>query len=199
MKVGIIWRPEPSRMDAFDEVMEFYRGIGFDIALIDSGDPVFNRSASRNAAVEAGCTVISDADCIPDKTPLLEAIRDIDDSAVHLPYTSCETFHPNGTIAGRFTFTCGGCYVTTRDAWFAPGGQDERFAVWAPEDFAYRMAHETLIGPMVRHAGILKARGHDRPPKSGPDYEAAVALYRRYEAANGNREAMEELVRDARR
>ena len=162
--VGVIWRETPDRIPAHSQVTDFYRSLGYEIQHFDSGHNNFNRAASRNLAVAAGATVIGDADCIPEPSALGEAVRDVGASAVHLPYTSCITYYPNGEPAGQFDFTCGGTYVTTPQAWFAIGGQDERFTLHGPEDFAFRIAHETLLGPMRRHAGILHSLGHLRDP-----------------------------------
>jgi len=204
--VAVIWRPTPDRIPAYGKVWQFYRPLEFIHGLqwktFDAGGPSFSRAASRNAAVRyaqsAGFSrlVITDADCIPEKNALLEAVAEADDTAVHLPYTSCTTYHPDGRKAGNFSFTCGGCYVTTPAAWWAAGGMDENFTGWAPEDFAFMLAHETLVGPMIRHNGVLKSLGHELDPsrQQQETLDAGTQRYRLYEKAHHNPDMMRALV-----
>lgn len=187
-------------MTAFRQTVDFYLSIGADIEFFDSGHKPFNRAASRNLAVraaqEAGFTrvVISDADCLPQESALLEAWSSTL-PGVHLPYTSCIVHDPAGYPIGEFGFTCGGTYITTPEDWFVTGGQDERFTAWSPEDFAFKMAQDTLNTPMVRHEGVLKSLGHERDPNRHTDAETdpLVMLYRNYERANGNPDLMRDL------
>jgi hypothetical protein len=199
MYVAMIWRPTPDRMSSFHRAMEFWSLLG-DVEFFDSGHTLFNRAASRNKAVrravELGVDklVVTDADCIPEMIALTGAYEAADDSAVRLPYTACNVRSQYGEDLGTFTFTCGGVYVTTPTDWFSAGGQDEAFDRWAPEDFAFMLAHETLRGPMGRHNGILLSLGHGDPEKhADSETDPNVALYREYEAANGNPDRMREL------
>lgn len=198
--VAMIWREHPSRVRAFGIATAFWRQVGA-VMLFDSGHGVFNRASSRNMAVrwaqEHGVDrlVVSDADTICDIHSVQEALEQADDSAVHLPYTVCRVFNEQDELAGEFTFTCGGVYVTTPTAWFAVGGQDERFTKWAPEDMAFNLAHETLAGPMRRHDGAIASLGHARDEHRHSDDETdpLVQLYRQYEAAHGNVDRMRAL------
>lgn len=200
MFVGIIWRESADRISAFRQTVDFYLTIGADIHFFDSGHHPFNRAATRNLAVrtaaQAGFSrlVVSDADCIPEERALLEAWSSAV-PGVHLPYTDCIVHDAAGYPLGQFGFTCGGTYVTTPEDWFSTGGQDERFDRWGPEDFAFKMAQDTLNTPMVRHEGTLRSLGHERDNDRHTDSEAdpLVMLYRRYEKANGHREAMRVL------
>jgi len=200
MFVAMIWRPTPDRMSAFHQAMEFWSLVG-DIRYFDSGHEPFNRAASRNLAVRTAAElgherlVVTDADCIPDFDALSAAWEAADDSSVRLPYTACNVRSPQNADMGTFTFTCGGVYVTTPDAWFAVGGQDERFDRWAPEDFAFSLAHQTLVGrPMARHDGLLLSLGHGEPDRhADAETDPNVALYRLYENANGDKERMRSL------
>lgn len=200
MFIGMIWRPTVDRHRPFMIANEFWNQLGT-IRYFDSGHEIFNRAASRNLAVQAAAAagetklVITDADTIPDHHAVTEAWRTADDTAVHLPYTSCQVLDVDDTVMGEFSFTCGGVYITTINAWNAVGGQDERFTKWAPEDFAFKMAHETLAGPMIRHNGVLLSLGHNRDQHRHDDTETdpLVQLYRSYEHANGHPEQMREL------
>jgi hypothetical protein len=203
---AVIWRQTPDRLPAYDRVWKFYRALDFvqaiTFATIDSGHEPFNRAASRNLAVREAQrrgfskVIISDADCLPELEPLLQAVHEANDEAVHLPYTTCTTHMPDGTVAGTFDFTCGGTYVTTPAAWWAAGGQDEGFTGWAPEDFAFMLAHETFLGPMRRHDGVLTSLGHNLDPSRAHQetLDAGTNRYRLYEAAHHHPEMMRKLV-----
>ena len=198
--VGMIWRPTPGRAVSHARALEFWSRFGV-VRYFDSGHVPFNRAASRNLAVRTAEAeghdrlVVTDADCIPDVSALIAAVGRADSAAVHLPYDVCRVFDVNDVIVGEFGFTCGGVYVTTPAAWFSAGGQDERFTVWAPEDMAFKLAHDTLLGPMVRHHGVLTSLGHERDEyrHTDTDDDPMVQLYRQYEHANGNVTAMMQL------
>lgn len=201
MFIGMIWRPTPDRTDAFNQARAFWDQLG-PVRFFDSGHPAFNRAASRNLAVKAAenagetKAVITDADCVPDRLAVLDAYSKADDDYIHLPYTVCNVHGIDGTVLGQFDYTRGGVYVTTTKAWWGLGGQDERFTKWAPEDFAFSIAHQTLYGrPFERHTGFLQSLGHLKDPNRHEESEddPLVQLYRRYEAACGDREAMEAL------
>lgn len=202
MFVGIIWRPTPDRHPAFTRVFEFWKRLEAEVRFFDAGGDHFQRAASRNLAVRMGekaghqKLVIADADCIPDNTALQEAWAEVDDTAIHLPYTTCITHTADGVPIAEIPFTCGGVYVTTAQAWRSIGGQDERFTKWAPEDMAFSLAHETLLGKsLVKHPGKLLSLGHQADPNRHEDseYDDHVQLFRRYEHARGDRAAMESL------
>lgn len=200
MFIAMIWRPQPSRERSFAFATEFWASMGT-VRHFDSGHTPFNRAASRNMAVKWAAEnghsklVITDADTIADHTAVIEAWNQADDSAVHLPYDLCRVFNAADQIVAEIPWTCGGIYVTTPHAWWAVGGQDERFTKWAPEDMAFKIAHETLIGPMVRHHGNLASLSHDPDPNRHADSESDpnVQLYRSYQAAEGDREAISTL------
>src|SRR6478752_7980049 len=78
--VVIPWRPQPSRLDAFDRVLAWYEGHLPDVSVrtVDSGDEAFNAARCRNLAVAAvdedDVVVLNDADTLPEREPLLRAI-----------------------------------------------------------------------------------------------------------------------------
>lgn len=140
----------------------------------DSDFPSFNLAAARNAGVrlaqEAGCgtVVVCDADSIPEAGPVHAAIEDATDGLLHLPYTRLISLNPRGTrdylrgrsASGRHVLldwedSVGGIYVSTPEAWFRAGGQDERFVEWGCEDTAFKLACDKRLGLTVRHPGAL--------------------------------------------
>ncbi len=215
MLVVMPWRETPDRLPAFRLAVQHWEAQGFEVEPVDSGHKNFNLAASRNAGVrlieELGqdVAIISDADTFGDVESVYEAIDAARSSgSVHLPYTHYRSLGIDGTrqlesglppercIYFPVDIACSGIYVSTPETWWSIGGMDERFTVWAPEDWAFRLAHETLIGPEVRHNGHAYAMYHfDQPSKAhGPEYAACVDLYQRYTSAHMNIEAMQLVI-----
>ena len=209
----IPWRPQPSRLAAYDATVDWYRSNLPEaiVTIVDSDDQIFTLSRCRNlgvAGADDDVVIINDADTVPELSPLLEAISAARvDGLVHLPYTDYRWLGAAGTAqfaAGRelsecdyelVVGACSGVYVTTADAWWAHGGQDERFQGWGFEDAAWYLAHETLLGrPPQRHAGRVYAQHHAAEARHGEQYEANRALMERYRAASGNTELMRQVV-----
>ncbi|BDI23605.1 hypothetical protein [Herbiconiux sp. L3-i23] len=212
--VCIPWRPQPSRIDAFERVQEHYRRVlpGASIVPLDTGHVPFNLAACRNEAVrrfgaDGGVVVLTDADTMPEEEPLLAAIDGARTSGrVHLPY---DEYHWLGS-AGSAQFAggvplaaceyelvrgaCSGVYVTTASTWAAHGGQDERFRGWGYEDAAWNVAHTTLLGAPIRHTGSVYALHHVAETRAGVHFDANAALMERYRAASGDPSAMASLL-----
>jgi hypothetical protein len=197
IQVGIPWRPHPSRIDGFANTFGWYQEHGFSVVVGE--DPAheserFNLSATRNWLAREKLTsdvfVISDADTIPELGALEEAVAGARaDGLAHLPYhlyQNEEGFIPDATS---------GVYVFTRAAFEATNGFDPRFIGWGYEDRAWRLANLTLHGPIVRHAGLAIAAGHDAAERDrvSPNRD----LYKLYERAYGDVTAMLELVKHA--
>jgi hypothetical protein len=216
--VLIPWRPQPSRVPAFDTVVAWYRGVfgDVDIRTIDSEDEVFNLARCRNLGIALvgnpdQVVIINDADTIPEREALLEAVHGAATSGrVHLPYDEYRWLGAEGTAqvtAGsdldRASFelvrgACSGVYVTTPATWWAHGGQDESFRGWGFEDAAWYLAHETLLGEAPRrHSGRVYALHHEAAPREGEQYEANARLMDEYRAASGDADAMRQLVESA--
>jgi hypothetical protein len=213
--VLIPWRPQPSRLAAFDAVASWYRENipGAEIRAIDSPDKVFNLSRCRNIGV-AGIldphqvVIISDADTLPELAALERAIEGARTSGlVHLPYDEYHWLGAAGTAqyaAGLplaecdfelVRGACSGIYVTTPATWWAHGGQDEIFRGWGYEDAAWYLAHTTLLGAEpVRSAGRVYALHHEAQPRTGAQYDANAARMDEYRAAALNPDAMRVLV-----
>jgi hypothetical protein len=215
LTVLVPWRPQPSRIEAFEALQAWYARHLPDavIRTMDSDDELFNLSACRNLAIasvddENEVVVINDADTVPELGPLLQAIEAAATSnLVHLPYDRYHWLGATGTaqfLAGTEPENCdyelvigarSGVYVTTPKTWWSHGGQDERFRGWGFEDAAWYVAHETLLGETpVRHAGAVYALHHETQLREGPQYDLNAALMDRYTASAASREAMAQLV-----
>lgn len=216
LTVVLPWRPQPSRVAAFEEVRDWYAANlpEAEVVTVDSGDEPFNLARCRNVGVaqaaESGAdvVVIGDADTVPQQAPLREAIAAARTSGrVHLPYTAYHWLGRAGTAAFRagtpleecefelVRGACSGVYVTTPETWWRHGGQDERFRGWGFEDAAWYVAHETLLGaPPERHEGSVFALHHETQLREGPQYDLNAALMQRYRDAADSPESMRALV-----
>ncbi|WP_156155623.1 hypothetical protein [Frigoribacterium sp. MEB024] len=212
--VVLPWRPQPSRVAAFEVVRDWYADAlpEAEIRTIDSPDPVFNLAQCRNLGVaglaDDEVAVIGDADTLPQREPLLAAIEAARTSGrVHLPYTEYHWLGRDGTAqaaAGtpleRCDFelvrgACSGVYVTRASSWRSHGGQDERFRGWGFEDAAWYLAHTTLLGEAPRrHEGMVFALHHQAEVREGPQYDANAALMQRYRDAAVGADAMRAVV-----
>ena len=203
--VAIPWRAQPDREYAYDVTTARYRELLPEalIVNVDTRHDPFCLAACRNEGVRTAealgydVVVLADADTLPEQGPLLAAIEGARTSGrVHLPYTEYRSLRADGTsqyqagtaldLCNHFTVpaACSGVFVATPDTWWSVGGQDERFRGWGMEDVAFLIAHRALLGAeLVRHAGRVYALHHESATKHGPQYEANVALYRRYLAA----------------
>ena len=215
LSVLVPWRPQPSRIEAFEALKAWYARHLPEavIRTFDSDDELFNLSACRNIAIssiddENEVVVINDADTVPELAPLREAIADAAASnLVHLPYDRYHWLGAAGTaqfLAGAEPEDCefelvigarSGVYVTTPKTWWSHGGQDERFRGWGFEDAAWYVAHETLLGEAPRrHPGAVYALHHETQLREGPQYDLNAGLMDRYTASAESREAMAQLV-----
>lgn len=214
--VAIPWRAQPDRVYAHEIVTAHYRRIlpDADIIDVDTDHDPFNRAAARNRAVRIAensgydVVVIGDADTLPEAAPLREAIEAAPtETRIRLPYTEYRSLRADGTrqyLTGTplpdcnhltVNVACSGVLVTTPATWWTCGGQDERMAVWSPEDIALLVAHRTLLGAeFARHNGRVYSLHHNAPQRPGLEYDAAVELYHRYLDAAGDPVAMRELI-----
>ena len=215
LSVLVPWRPQPSRLEAFEALTGWYARHLPEAVIhtFDTDDELFNLSACRNVAIssiddENEVVVINDADTVPELAPLLAAVEDASCSGlVHLPYDRYHWLGRSGTaqfLAGTEPADCdyelvigarSGVYVTTPATWWSHGGQDERFRGWGFEDAAWYVAHETLLGEAPRrHHGAVYALHHETQLREGPQYDLNAALMDRYNDAASSREQMAQLV-----
>ena len=216
--VVVPWRPAPSRVPAFEFVLDWYRRYlpDFQVRTVDTDDDVFVLAACRNRGIAAvdpdEVVVVCDADTLPEPDALREAVGAARTSGlVHLPYTQYRWLGKEGDAQLRAGVpaeecehdlvigACSGVYVTTPRTWESHGGQDERFRGWGFEDAAWYLAHEALLGaPPVRHEGRVYALHHAAEVRAGARSEANAALMERYRAAAGDPVAMAQLVAGSR-
>lgn len=169
--------------------------------LVVDVDGEFSRARVRNEAVrraESGVVVLCDADTLPEKQPLLNAIAGAaQDGRLHLPYTRYRALSPEGTLAvyargvdpldapvtEESRRPIGGVWVISTDAWWAAGGMDENFVGWGFEDDSFFTAANILLGETVRHEGAISHLHHT------PAANLQSAGYRR------NRQRYQQYVR----
>jgi len=178
--------------------------------LVDTDHEKFNLAACRNRGVveaEHDTVVVADADTIPDLAALVTAINTVaQGDTTHLPFRTARFIDGRATqrvLRGvraisqpgyEHPFHYGSLMVTTKDIWARHGGQDERFIGWGYEDWAWKLAHDTLIGPVTIHEGRLICLHHEPAPKGQDILSVGEDLYARYQAASGDRDAMTHLV-----
>lgn len=181
--------------------------------LVVDVDGEFSRARVRNEAVRragSGVVVLCDADTIPEKQPLLDAIAGAaQDGRLHLPYTRYRALSPEGTLAvyargvhpadapveEESRRPIGGVWVISVDAWWQAGGMDEQFLGWGFEDDAFHAAANILLGETVRHEGAITHLHHTSAanPRS-TQYRANRARYQQYSRARRDPDAMRALV-----
>jgi glycosyltransferase involved in cell wall biosynthesis len=148
-------------------------------AVFDSHHSDFNRSASRNLAInqnsDADVVVLCDADSIPEKEPLRDAIYGAQtDGLVHYPFDTVNQLTMTSTrrvgtvplsalrVMQRYGPSEGGCWVLRPETWWKAGGMDERISGWGQEDRAFQLTNHLLVGKPVIHPGNLYCLWHDR-------------------------------------
>lgn len=211
--VVIPWREQPSRRYAKNIVTDWYaeQFPNFMVALVDTDDTPFNLAACRNLGVRSAAgfdvVIINDADTVPEREPLIEAIEAcIDSGVVHLPYNEYRSLMEEGTseyLRGTALIDChhlvvdsvSGVFVTTPRTWLSHGGQDEAFRGWGYEDAAWFIAHTTLLGKEPeRHEGRVYSMHHVSAVKEGDNYTENAARCFKYQMAQGDRLMVHSLV-----
>ncbi len=212
--VVIPWREQPSRRYAKHIVTDWYaRNFPeFSVALVDTPDVPFNLAACRNSGVRSAAgfdvVIINDADTIPERDALIEAIEAcVDSGVVHLPYNEYRSLMEEGTadyLREEKLIDChhmivdgavSGVFVTTPRTWWTHGGQDEAFRGWGYEDVAWFIAHTTIIGKEPqRHEGRVYSLHHVSAVKEGDNYTENAARCFKYQMAQGDYLMMHSLV-----
>ena len=153
--VCIPWRATPDRAPIFDTVWEWWTSHGFRVITGDSGHPVFNRAASRNAAVAQATTdevIVADADTLPDLDAVHRAVVLSADAMVY-PFDRYHSVSPAALVGGRVEACIpawtkhdapGGIFAISRFAYWRLGGQDPGFTQWGFEDDAFALVAREL-------------------------------------------------------
>jgi len=180
----------------------------------DNGAHPFSRAGSRNHGVRlaqdagADVVVLCDADTLPERDPLMEAIGAARDGVLHLPYVHFRGLSMRGTAQylggiplpeceteSAHDWATGGVLVITPEAWWRAGGMDERMVGWGFEDTAFRIAADALLGPTVKHQGTIWHLYHKKTMGLGtPQHTANGKLARRYDQAHGDPDAVRKIV-----
>ena len=158
--VCIPWRPSPSRMKAFDRVMQFWERTNWPVVTADSDTEIFSLAQARNNAVAKADTdvvVINDADTIPTMSNVLTAVADpvgicwpfthyrlIDPKYLDTPFHRLPGAPHINTWDGEGIAGVGGCIVATTDEYWRLGGSPPEFIGWGWEDTAFTYIVRTL-------------------------------------------------------
>lgn len=169
----------------------------------------FNTAAARNHCIDQSPTeivVINDADTIPDKSALIEAIEYVSQTGqTCLPYTRYNIVDHQATInyldgqpinpraCQVYLPAVGGILVTTKAMWDQHNGQDERMFGWGYQDTAWHIAYETLIGKMHRIDGDIYSLSH-KLAERGANIINNQSQFQRYLNAKDDIKAMTDLV-----
>lgn len=217
-KIAVIvpWRKTDSRVYFKNLVDKWYRNNlpEADIFYVDSGHEIFNVSASRNLGMaiadDYDVVIVNDADTIPEIDPLFFAIHQcVKTRLIHLPYTEYKFLSEKRTkkfISGVpleecgsiiINYACSGVLVTTPEAWWRCGGQDEGFVGWGLEDYAFLLAHETLLSnDFIRHEGKVYSFYHSPQTKSGENFEKNIKRFELYKNYKNNYNKMFDFIFD---
>ena len=204
--VCIPWRPQPSRIEAHDRVVAFWRHHGFPVIEADSGHDVFNVADSRNHAVLKASSehvIVADADCIPPIENIWRALKTTHDAITypytefrHIPAASVRCDDLMMTTPDRvYRNSVGGVFVTRAKHYWELGGQDDLFdRGWGYEDNAFAVVAATL-SRIERIPGVLLSFDHAVDNGRNLTTNPHAARGRLYRMLDGNPELMRELIR----
>jgi hypothetical protein len=214
MKVilGFLYRgTDRSRQEIFSivkpRVTDLYPWDG--VLVEDSGHEPFNRAATRNLIakkaieLDADVLVLCDADSIPERDQLHEAIRMAQLGICVVPFSKVSIIPHRGVLRSGEDYrsvpelrsygpSCGGVYVIDPKVYRAIGGQDERIIGWGYEDQIFLVALNTFLGGYHTLDGLLWNFEHPR----GADHVAQcsnTAYVDLYHAAEGSETAVRAL------
>lgn len=207
--IAVPWRDrgDVSRRNALMHVTKNLMGtVGRPVHHVDGEQEAFSLAAARNVAVRqaemegADVVVICDSDTLIEESALLDGIvaaRELE--RVILPFNLFRALGQRESIMvmngrnpitmpdiGSLTWSVGGAFVTTPEAWWALGGQDERFTGWGCEDTAFSLVADRLRRSHVRIPGTIHHLWHPASPdkdESNPSYRLNADLLARYGAA----------------
>lgn len=175
-KLGIVipWREQPSRVYAFNAIINHYKKHFVDVPIYYGDFPSerWNISGSRNIACENafadGCDVVAvmDADFFMEPATIREGVRKaVKLGRMVIPFQNLyflDQAFSRKLVEGELGLNNLGMYlpvyrsqvagsnIITKEVFETLNGWDERFLGWGYEDVAFKMAHETLIGPISK-------------------------------------------------
>jgi len=216
--VAIPWRDrgDDDRRNALRFIADhMVKTLGCPAHLVDGKQEAFSLAAARNEAVRqaqdagAGIVVICDSDTMAEHSALVSAIHTArSEDRVVLPFNLFRALSYDASqkvMAGRnpmlmpdignLTWSVGGICVTTPKAWWALGGQDERFTGWGCEDIAFSLVADRMHRSHVRIKGVIHHLWHPASPDKGEanaSYRVNAALLQRYDAATN----IEDIIRE---
>ncbi|KIL45199.1 galactosyltransferase-related protein [Jeotgalibacillus soli] len=211
------------RAEAFEWVKKYYSTVmpEAELCLGIFENNEINKSKAVNQAAKNATRdifVIADADIIYDPVVITESIKLLNEAAWVVPFTEIYDIPQKLTkklvksdptlpinvelkhcqkVNWLYDEFAGKLNVIPREHFEAVGGFDERFIGWGGEDDAFSHAVNTLCGQFVNYEGRLFHMWH--PPShynTNPNGQANIALLKRYIAASGNKEQMEQLIKE---
>lgn len=222
-KISIIipYKPDHGRRDFLWPFIQMrYREYMPDIEICmgsDDQNKLFCKARAINEAVQKATgeiLILVDAEVIFEPS-LIEQIRSI----IHfhpwiIPFANA--FRLNKEATDRFIEEClsldfcigksdieyskfvpgGYMNVLTRESFDKVRGMDERFKGYGFEDMAFALSLDTICGPHYRMDGTIFHLWHPWAEFIHPNYQISVDLFRRYETAAGNIEAMKSLIHE---
>lgn len=213
-------RDGASREDIFDWVLRRWEALcpSYEIVVADSDATAFNRSAARNQAFRRSSgdvVIVADADVAPHHGALQWAVPDVEEGFSdwvigfnrYVQLTGRQTrlvlaMDPPREVGvpdrPRWSTDQGnaGLLIMRRSAFEEVGGYDERFTEWGWEDWAFANALHTLVHPLVTVPYPLIHLHHPRDPDRRQQKRRMEALWKPYERAFGDAEAMRAVIDD---
>lgn len=197
--VGVPWKPGDNwREMSWAHVHTRLQGVA-DRLIVANPDP-FTRAAARNQIADAvgdGVVIFHDADMLIPDEAYAKLARKAESGRLVIGFDQYRHLSIDQTIkilhgADPWQMTTphmtqswsvGGVFALTVEAWREVGGMDPRFRGWGGEDFAFAHACSLVLGPIQRlgtpavHLWHPHARGVDTAQD-----ERNVALMARYTA-----------------
>lgn len=209
---------DPDRVRALEHVRATYAGEGLRVVVADAGGDPWSKGASIDAAVrESGARllVVADADVIVPTAAVARSVAAVRAGAAwSQPHSVVVRLTPHATTrvlsgmpwrrqswqwagSGHSAPHGGGIVVLGRDSYDASGGMDPRFVGWGGDDVSWARALDTLAGPCARLRATMLHLWHPPQPRLPGNRASAEneLLAARYIDANGDPDAMRELVR----
>lgn len=207
----------PIRQRNLDRVQRHYREVFPDaqVILCDDDDPRdFNRGRALNQGVKQAnhdILILADADYIVPPQALLDSVARASQAGFVVPYT--EVLYLRQTVTEKFLKRgpwvwknhdaerhwkqplVGGVNVITRQNYQLAGGFDPMHRGWGFEDASFSLAVQTLIAPIRWVESVAVHLWHPRAgAQEKQHYHKSLAHCRLYEAAQGDKDKMLELV-----